>query len=161
MSMDRPAFPGSLPPKPSGQFTRPMSSVQIPRPAFAQPSSNTGSESLGTIRIVLWFLIVATLSNIGLTLYMTRPKDIVNDTPAETKASEAMREITQLRDDLTRARTSLATSASEIGRLKTEYAAVIARLGAITTPSTPAHSSVSAPPAAPEAATARTEGAPK
>ncbi|HLX62866.1 MAG TPA: hypothetical protein VKX17_16440 [Planctomycetota bacterium] len=117
------------------------------------------ADTIGNIKIVLIFLSVFTLGNIALTLFIARPKEVV-ETPAETKANDAMQEVKQLRDDLMRARTSLATSTSEIGRLKTEYAAVMARLASVTTPSTPAHSSVVAPPAA-EAVTVHTEGGQK
>lgn len=132
--MDRPAFPASLPPKTlAAPVPRYMNN---PSAVIASPSS---PDSLGVVKIVLAFLIVGILGNVGLTIYMTRPREVVEDSPAGAKASEAMKEITQLKDDLARARQSLATTRGEINSLKTQYATIVARVGAITVPNVDAH----------------------
>jgi hypothetical protein len=100
---------------------------------------------VSSLKIIVLFLAIATVANIGLTLYLARPKAAVEDTTAVVRANTAMDEITRVRDDLARAKMSLANSINEIGRLKTEYATVVSRLANVTTPTMPAHSSVIPP----------------
>src|SRR5437762_5794880 len=135
MPMDRPAFPDSLPPRPSGIAVFPPKPSGLapisprisglnPRASGLTPISKASGitsgifpvprhdepDSRGTIKIVLAFLIVGVLANLALTICMTRPREVVEDTPAGVKAGEAIKEITQLKEELARARYSMNSS---------------------------------------------------
>ncbi len=123
MAMERPAFPTTLPTK-----------QLILSTPVSRPSQFGATDQLGTIKVILGFLIFAVIGNIALTIYMTRPKDLVEESATTVKANAAMEEIDNLKKDLARTRNMIATGSRDLGRLKAEYLAVAGRLAAVTTP---------------------------
>ncbi len=142
MSMDRPAFPASLPSRSSSQQLSPKPLLLNTAP---RASSTGTSDSLGAVKIVLGFLIVAVLGNLALTIYMTRPKDLVEDTTATIKANSAVEDVAKLRSELDRLRYQASQSTNELNRLKVDYMTVCNRLAAVNGPRADVHGAAPAP----------------
>ena len=109
---DRPAFPDSLPVR--SNLT----------PASPRAASATATDSNGTVKILLAFLIFGVLANLGLTLWLHRSHENAQIVEAEAKDARLIDEMVHVRSELAQAKAMAAQSSNDIGKLKMQYATI-------------------------------------
>ena len=107
---DRPAFPDSLPVRPNFG------------PASPRAASAAVSDSNGTIKMLLGFLIFGVLANLGLTLWLNRTHENAQIVEAAAKDARLIDEMVHVRSELAQAKAMAAQSNNDIGKLKMQYA---------------------------------------
>ncbi len=126
--LDRPAFPGSLPPKP-------VLPAAAPRQQLTSQAS--AGESQSTLKIILAFLAVLTLGNLGLTLYFNQPKDQGAENPMLAKMQTQQAEIAALTKELDAIKGKMGSTINSMNRLKTDQVGLSSRVSSINTPAPP------------------------
>ena len=126
MAINGPAFPESLPSRPS-YFQPPQ------RPAPTKPSAESGRY----VNIILGFLAFGLIGNIALTLYTHREREIVKAAEQSNKEAQILDELNHVRSELVYARKLLSDHVLEINRIKVGYQTVLDQVRNVSTPTAP------------------------
>lgn len=87
-------------------------------------------------KIIIIFLTVLTLANLGLTFYFNQPKDVGVDSPTMARLQNQQQELLRLQEELISVKAKLAGNVNEISRMKTDHVGLSTRVSSIST-STP------------------------
>ena len=135
--LDRPAFPGSLPPKP-------VLPAVAPRQLVA--SNAMVGDSQGTLKIIVAFLALLALANLGLTIYFNQPKELSAENPLILKLQEQQSAIAALNKELDSIKAKIGSTINTVARLKTDQVGLSSRVSSINTPPPPLSQTYSAKP---------------